>query len=85
MNQKVHIVKSVGELLFEGYEDKLMNIARSMPFLADSNMPEMDKFGWFYGVSAWGNTLWLLLIISRPNKEKCQGIKFFINVNFYKL
>ncbi|CAH0555939.1 unnamed protein product [Brassicogethes aeneus] len=49
MASKIHITKTVGELLFEGYEDPLLNMARNMPFLAGSSMPPMDKFGWFYG------------------------------------
>ena len=42
--------KTVGELLFEGYEDTLLAIAEMAGATAESNVP-MDKFGWFYAVS----------------------------------
>ena len=42
--------KTVGELLFEGYEDTLLAIAEMAGATADSDIP-MDKFGWFYAVS----------------------------------
>jgi len=41
--------KTVGELLFEGYEDTLLAIAEMAGATAESNVP-MDKFGWFYAV-----------------------------------
>ncbi|KAK4875495.1 hypothetical protein RN001_011917 [Aquatica leii] len=43
-----HIVRSVGELLFDGYDDPFVNLASTFPFLAES-IPQFDKFGWFYG------------------------------------
>lgn len=39
--------KTVGELLFDGYEDALLSIAQMSG--AKSRVP-MDKFGWFYKV-----------------------------------
>ena len=44
--------KTVGELLFEGYEDTLLAIAEMAGATADSNVP-MDRFGWFYAVSVY--------------------------------
>ena len=38
--------KTVGELLFEGYEDEVLKMGKMMK--DDANM---DKFGWFYNVS----------------------------------
>ena len=38
--------KTVGELLFEGYEDEVLKMGKMME--DDANM---DKFGWFYNVS----------------------------------
>lgn len=45
------VTKSVGELLFDGYEDNLLNMARNMPFLANTGIPDYDKFAWFYMVN----------------------------------
>ncbi|KAF5278411.1 hypothetical protein FQA39_LY05900 [Lamprigera yunnana] len=43
----VHIVKTIGELLFDGYEDPFVKMASTLPFLAEG-IPQFDKFGWFY-------------------------------------
>jgi scavenger receptor class B protein 1 len=45
--KKIHVTKTAGEWLFEGFEDPMINLAKSNPFLSD--IPTMfDKFGWFY-------------------------------------
>lgn len=38
--------KTVEELLFKGYEDKLLNMINSIPFIDKSGLP--DRFGWEY-------------------------------------
>ncbi|XP_975231.1 protein croquemort isoform X2 [Tribolium castaneum] len=47
MSPTVHITRSVSEMLFTGYKDPLITLARSLPFLSGS-LPPWDKFGWFY-------------------------------------
>ncbi|KAL1139978.1 hypothetical protein AAG570_006955 [Ranatra chinensis] len=47
INQEVHVVRTVGELLFDGYTDPLLDIARKMPSIAGIDIP-YDKFAWFY-------------------------------------
>ena len=51
--------RSIGELLFDGYEDPVMDIGSSMDNEdeyfedeeeKDANKVPMDKFGWFYQV-----------------------------------
>ena len=55
--------RTIGELLFEGYEDTVMDIGSSMDnedeyfeyeeeddIEKDANKVPMDKFGWFYQV-----------------------------------
>ncbi|KAJ8971475.1 hypothetical protein NQ314_000683 [Rhamnusium bicolor] len=49
MVNSVALTRAVGQVLFDGYEDHLLNLAVKMPFLAEKNFPKMDKFGWFYG------------------------------------
>ncbi|KAJ8978290.1 hypothetical protein NQ317_012661 [Molorchus minor] len=49
VNSTIVVTRSVGEVLFDGYDDSLINIAKTFPFLAGSSLPPMDKFGWFYG------------------------------------
>lgn len=44
------VTKSVGELLFDGYEDRLINLGRKLPILSVVSIPDFDKFGWFYKV-----------------------------------
>ncbi|XP_011268792.1 protein croquemort isoform X3 [Camponotus floridanus] len=45
LGEKLTLTKSVNELLFEGYNDTLLEIAKKMK---TTNMP-FSKFGWFYG------------------------------------
>uniref|UniRef100_A0A1B6CTY0 Uncharacterized protein n=1 Tax=Clastoptera arizonana TaxID=38151 RepID=A0A1B6CTY0_9HEMI len=45
--QEVSINRRVGELLFEGYTDKLIDIARTLPQFSGVDIP-FDRFGWFY-------------------------------------
>lgn len=49
MSARVHITRSVGQLLFDGYEDPLLKVAMGLPFISPT-LPKMDKFGWFYQV-----------------------------------
>lgn len=56
----IYITKSVGEILFDGYDDTLLDMARSMPFLADQGIPNYDKFGWFYMVCKFYNMIKVL-------------------------
>lgn len=45
--QRVHVTKSVSELLFEGYEDSMVKLGKSIPFFQNFKMP-FDRVGWFY-------------------------------------
>lgn len=50
LGEKLILTKSVNELIFEGYNDTLLRIARKMKA---TKLP-YDKFAWFYAVSnAW--------------------------------
>lgn len=42
----VHTTKTVSELLFEGYDDSLINLGRLVNM--EEDIPPFDKFGWFY-------------------------------------
>lgn len=41
--------QSVGNIFFYGYEDPIINLGKSLPFVK-SRVPPMDKFAWFYKV-----------------------------------
>lgn len=45
--QKVYIQKKVGDLLFFGYKDPLIDIAGTLPSFVGVDIP-FDKFAWFY-------------------------------------
>ena len=45
----IFVKKTVGELLFEGYKDDVMDLGSSMGDMEPD--VKMDKFGWFYNVS----------------------------------
>lgn len=47
LGEKLVFTKSVNALLFEGYNDTLLEIAKKMKA---TGLP-YDKFGWFYAVS----------------------------------
>lgn len=51
--RKAYVTKTVEELLFEGYEDRMLNIAnylkKKFPDIDIGYMPE--KFGWYFKVS----------------------------------
>lgn len=49
--QQIHITKTVDELLFTGYEDDLINMAKDMPMFGQEKIEvPFDRFGWFYTV-----------------------------------
>ena len=52
MQSELFVNRTVGQLLFEGYEDTLLAIAEMAGATADSNVP-MDRFGWFYAVGVY--------------------------------
>lgn len=57
-NQEVFIVKSARELLFEGYQDDMIDMARAMPSLNEHEISvPFDRFGWFYMVSLNNQTI----------------------------
>ncbi|XP_052122947.1 protein peste-like isoform X1 [Frankliniella occidentalis] len=47
-NQKISIRRTVGQFLFDGYQDPLITVASTVPGLAGIAIPNFDKFGWFY-------------------------------------
>ena len=50
LEAKVFINRTVGELLFEGYEDPLLSLADWVGDEIGTVMPT-DRFGWFYKVN----------------------------------
>lgn len=51
----VHIAKTVGDVLFNGYDDPLIEMGKMIPSAWGLNMPPFDKFGWFYTVILLSN------------------------------
>ena len=49
--KNLFIEKKVRELLFEGYSDPLLDIAKFIPPDFPVKIPPYDRFGWFYTVS----------------------------------
>ena len=61
---RIFVKKTIGELLFDGYEDTVMDIGSSLDSEddyfeeedeveeGDPNKVPMDKFGWFYKVGS---------------------------------
>jgi scavenger receptor class B protein 1 len=44
----VHVTRTVEELLFKGFPDTLMKLAKTFPFFVDADIPPWERFGWFY-------------------------------------
>ena len=55
---KLFINKTIGELMFEGYEDELITIGDAFTEEKDKVIP-MDKFGWFYKVKTCQSYIYL--------------------------
>ncbi|KAJ2950287.1 hypothetical protein O0L34_g11650 [Tuta absoluta] len=47
--QAISVTKPARELLFEGYEDPLLDMAKNLPASVTGGAPPVDRFGWFYG------------------------------------
>lgn len=47
----VYITKTVKELLFDGYNDELLNIANKFKKIFPKLKVLPDRFGWYFGVS----------------------------------
>ena len=47
-SNEVHIVKTVDDLLFTGFEDKIITMGQMSGM--DEDSPPFDRFGWFYMV-----------------------------------
>lgn len=47
LKYEVYVVKSVRELLFEGYPDHILTLLKYHP---EHSRDVQDKFGWFYKV-----------------------------------
>lgn len=50
MNQWLATSRTVEELLFEGYDDRILTIFSSLPESMTGGVKVADKFGWFYQV-----------------------------------
>ena len=48
LEAEIFVRKTVGELMFEGYEDKIMDIGSHLGEIEGDVV--FDKFGWFYKV-----------------------------------
>ena len=54
MNATIFVKKTVGELLFDGYQDSIIDLGAtfgSMEAGFDEDKVALDKFGWFYKVT----------------------------------
>lgn len=69
-NQQAFVTKDAREMLFEGYEDDLINMAQEISNYGPIklNIP-YDRFGWLYGVSS--------------NKLRVHSVKFIQLIRFF--
>lgn len=47
----MYIQKTANQLLFEGYEDPIINLSNKLPIPEEEGTKKTTRFGWFYGVS----------------------------------
>ena len=50
LKMQIYITKTINELLFEGYVDKLIDMKNAVPLPDEDESPPFDRFGWFYMV-----------------------------------
>ena len=50
VDTQIFVTKTVKQLLFDGYDDPLLDAAAVIKYLVNISIP-FDKFGWFYSVS----------------------------------
>ena len=51
VDTQIFVTKTATELLFDGYDDPLLDAAAVIKYLVNISIP-FDKFGWFYSVSS---------------------------------
>lgn len=49
-SQHMAVSKLAKELLFDGYDDAILDVAKSLPTSTTGGAPPVDKFGLFYEV-----------------------------------
>ena len=49
-SQQISVVKTADELLFTGYTDDMVDMARDYPIFGDDVKVPFDRIGWFYTV-----------------------------------
>lgn len=49
--QEMSVIKTVDELLFTGYSDDMIDMAREVHIFGNDVQVPFDRFGWFYTVS----------------------------------
>ncbi|XP_034950867.1 protein croquemort-like [Chelonus insularis] len=86
-SSQIYTVKTVGELLFVGYSDTLIEMA-SIAVDDDEEVPPFDKFGWFYMRN--GSTMfdgYYNMATGEDNLNNLGMVKFWNHrdtTNFYK-
>lgn len=48
-DQQIHITKTADELLFKGYDDPIITVAKEIAGIMGIDVP-FNRFGWFYMV-----------------------------------
>lgn len=63
-HENLTVTKTVRELLFDGYEDRMLQWATKM----NKSLVPFDKFGWFYEVILKNcKKLWILILFLNLN------------------
>ena len=71
LEAEIFVRKTVGELMFEGYEDKIMDIGSHLGEIEAEVV--LDKFGWFYKVIILSCLLWVRFICQRNGTSWADG------------
>ncbi|XP_076266681.1 protein croquemort-like isoform X2 [Rhynchophorus ferrugineus] len=48
LGSKIYDTHAAGDILFNGYDDPIINLSHKLPMFAAPDLPGFDKFGWFY-------------------------------------
>ena len=82
MQSELFVNRTVGQLLFEGYEDELLALAE---MVGEKSRTPLDRFGYFYKVSDYGCHFFLILIFCEKQKMEffCKVKKKFRHLYSY--
>jgi scavenger receptor class B, member 1 len=74
--QEIHLTKTAAELLFEGYSDPMIKVAKEIGTIMGVDVP-FDRFGWFYGVGFFLHLIYIKHVFDDNDNDFQKCLFFF--------